>query len=148
MLLIVAVVLAMVQIPLARYQLGVGNQGIQIAYLQMLHNPELYTNDAMLNGTMSPDTYPSFFFQVCSRLLNFVPLPTLYLSLHILTTIGVFAAVMGLALAMTRNRAAAFAAALFLLTGHHQALAGETLYSQGITHTWAIFPLSLLGLNL
>ena len=49
---------------------------------------------------------------------------------------------------MTRDRWTALLSVAFLLAGHHEALAGETLYSPGFTHTWAIFPLSLPALLL
>jgi hypothetical protein len=37
--LLVCVLLALVQIPWAGYQLGVGNQGVQVAFLEKLQNP-------------------------------------------------------------------------------------------------------------
>src|SRR3954462_3322237 len=83
------VLLALVQLPWAGYQLGVGNQGIQIAFLEKLHNRELFSNDPMVTKTLG--SYPSFFFHFCAKLLGFlnVELPTLYLWLHILATAGV-----------------------------------------------------------
>ena len=80
--------------------------------------------------------------------MAFTNLSTLYLLLHVAATAGVFAAVIALSTAVTRNRWAGVACAVFLLAGRHQALAGEALYSTGFTHTWAIFPLSLLALYL
>lgn len=138
--------LAILQISWGGYQLGVGNQGIQIAFLQKLHDGELFRNDAMVSQTLR--SYPSFFFHILARLLSFTSLPTLYLTLHVAATAGVFAAIIALATAMTRSRWAGLVCAFFLLAGHHQALAGEGLYSAGFTHTWAIFPLSLLSLYL
>jgi len=137
---------ALVQIPWAGYQLGVGNQGIQIAFLEKLHNSELFKQDQMVQNTLSD--YPSYFFHLCAKLLAVVDFPTLYMWLHIIATTGVFAAVAGLSRAMTRNSWSIILCFLILLAGHHQALAGETLYSPGFTHTWAVFPLSLFALFL
>jgi endo-1,4-beta-xylanase len=144
--LLACVLLALAQIQWSGYQLGVGNQGIQIAFLEKLHNGELFLNDAMVKETLG--SYPSFFFHLCARLLALADLPTLYVWLHVAATAGVFAAVAGLSRAMTRNPWAAPVSLLVLLAGHHQALAGELLYSPGFTHTWAVFPLSLLALYL
>ena len=145
---VACVLLALVQLPWAGYQVGVGNQGIQIAFLEKLRDHELLLNDAMVTKTIV--TYPSFFFHLCAKLLSLThfDFSTLYLWLHIVATAGVFAAVAGLARAMTRNALAPVVCVLLLIAGHHQALAGETLYSPGFTHTWAVFPLSLLALYL
>src|SRR5438477_1222348 len=142
------VLLALAQLPWAGYQVGVGNQGIQIAFLEKLRDHELLSNDVMVARTLG--AYPSFFFHLCAKVLaaTHVDFATLYLWLHIAATAGVFAAVAGLSRAMTRNTWAAVVCVLMLLAGHHQALAGEPLYSPGFTHTWAIFPLSLLALYL
>ena len=122
---------ALIQIPWAGYQLGVGNQGIQIAFLEKLHNRELFSNDPMVVKTLG--TYPSFFFHLMSNLLSLADLPTLYLWLHIITTAGVFAAVAGLSLSHDLATSMPhFPCILILLAGHHQALAGETLYSLGV----------------
>ncbi|HVT81115.1 MAG TPA: DUF6798 domain-containing protein, partial [Phycisphaerae bacterium] len=123
-----------------------GNQGIQIAFLEKLHDNELFKNDVMVNETLR--AYPSFFFHIVARLLVFTDLPTLYLLLHVAATTGVFAAVIALSTGITRNKWTGLACALFLLASRHQALAGEALYSTGFTHTWAIFPLSLFALYL
>ncbi len=141
------ILLALLQISWGGYQLGVGNQGIQIAFLEKLHDHELFPHDAMVNETLR--SYPSFFFHLISRLLSFADLSTLYLTLHVAATAGVFAAVVALSNAITRNRWAGIVCALLLVAGrHHAAAAGEDLYSTGFTHTWAIFPLSLLALYL
>jgi endo-1,4-beta-xylanase len=143
---VACVLLALVQLPWAGYQVGVGNQGIQIAFLEKLRDYELLSNDVMITKTMG--AYPSFFFHLCAKLLQITQLDfaTLYLWLHIAATAGVFAATGGLARAMTRNTWTALVCLLLLLAGHHQALAGEALYSPGFTHTWAMFPWSLLAL--
>jgi GH35 family endo-1,4-beta-xylanase len=130
----------------AGYQLGIGNQGIQIAFLEALHDPRLYTRDLMVSQTLA--AYPSFFFSLAARLLSFLPLTTLYFLLHFLTTTAVFAAVGYLAKSLFRDSWTALLTFALLLAGHHQALAGATLYSPGFTHTWAVFPLTLLSLGL
>jgi GH35 family endo-1,4-beta-xylanase len=143
---LISVLFALVQIPWAGYQLGVGNQGIQIPFLEALHNPALFHNDLMVSDTLG--SYPSYFFHICAKLLSFTTLPTLYLFLHLLTTAAVFWSVAVLSLSIVRDGRVALLTMLMLLAGQHQALAGETLYSAGFTHTWAVFPLSLLALAL
>src|SRR5690606_953811 len=102
--------------------------------------------DSMVQETLG--SYPSFFFHLWAKALAWMDVSTLYVWLHMAATAGVFAAVAGLSRAMTRNFWAAPVVMLMLLAGHHQALAGEMLYSPGFTHTWAVFPLSLLALYL
>src|ERR1043165_9589526 len=115
------VLLAMVQLPWAGYQVGVGNQGIQIAFLEKLRNHELLTNDVMVARTLG--AYPSFFFHLCAKVLaaTRVDFSTLYLWLHIAATAGVLAAVAGLSRATTRNSWSAVVGVVILLAGHHQA---------------------------
>src|ERR1043165_4356918 len=115
------VLLAMVQLPWAGYQVGVGNQGIQIAFLEKLRDHELLSNDVMVAKTLA--TYPSFFFHLCAKVLaaTGVDFATLYLWLHVAATAGVFAAVAGLSRAMTRTAWAGLVAVVILLAGHHQA---------------------------
>src|SRR5262245_29824394 len=60
--------LALAQILWAGYQLGVGNQTIQIPFLKKLADPELYPRDAMVNGTL--ESYPSFFFRALALLVR------------------------------------------------------------------------------
>ncbi|MEI8197569.1 MAG: hypothetical protein WCI73_16870, partial [Phycisphaerae bacterium] len=138
--------LALVQVTWAGYQLGVGNQAIQISFLETLHNPQLFTRDIMVQTTLGQ--YPSWFFAAAARFLAYWEVPTLYLGLHLLATAGVMLALAGLGRTLGANRWTALTALLLLLAGHHQALAGETLYSTGFTHTWFVFPLTLLALVL
>jgi GH35 family endo-1,4-beta-xylanase len=137
--------LALVQIPWAGYQLGVGNQGIQVSFLETLHNPKLFIRDLMVRETLN--NYPSFFFHLCAPLLTLFTLPTLYLMLHLAATAGVFACVCGLSRSIVRDSWTAFTVLVILLAGHHQSLGGDALYSPGLTHTWAVFPLILLALS-
>src|SRR4051812_42936749 len=54
--------LAVCQIALAGYALGVGNQGIQIAFLKRWSDPALFSGDIMVRETMP--LYPSYFFRI------------------------------------------------------------------------------------
>ena len=138
--------LAWVQVSWAGYQLGVGNQAIQISFLQSLHDPGLFGRDVMVQTTRGQ--YPSLFFALCAPLLSVADLPTLYLVLHLLATAGVMITVVVLSRSITGKHWAGLVAMLLLLAGHHQSLAGESLYSAGLTHTWAVFPLCLLAMAL
>jgi hypothetical protein len=130
----------------AGYELGVGNQSIQVPFLLRLHDPLLFARDVIITTTL--DRYPTLFYRLLAHLLPVVALPTLYTGLHLLATVGVFFAVVMLARGMFRSDGVALVAALMLLAGHHQALAEQTLYSTGFTHTWAVFPLTLGALAL
>ena len=145
-LLPVAVGLAWLQMTLAGYELGVGNQAIQVPFLLRLHSPTLFAQDAMVTTTLA--VYPSLFYRAVAPLLAIAPLAKLYWALHLLTTAGVFFAVIALSWAMFRSRAAAVILVICWLAGHHQALAEQMLYSTGFTHTWAVFPLTLAALAL
>ena len=138
------------QVALAGYQLGVGNQAIQIAFLKRAINPLLYPGDAMVNATLRD--YPSFFYPLLSLVVRVWDLPAAYFVLHMVTAFGVLAFFFGLVRGMFRTSRTAYAAAavgvVLLLAGHHHALAGDDLYSTGFTHTWAVFPLAILALML
>jgi hypothetical protein len=141
----VCLLFALAQMAWAGYELGFGNQGIQIPFLETLHNRALFTRDVMVTQTLG--SYPSFFFHLCGGLLALFSLPTLYLLLHILTTTAVFGAAAFLSRSVFRDWRVAIFTMLLMLGGQHAGLAGATLYSQGFTHTWAVFPLSLLALG-
>ena len=138
--------LAWLQMNLAGYELGVGNQAIQVPFLLRLHSPALFAHDVMVNTTLA--AYPSLFYRALAHLLTVIPLPALYYGLHLLTTAGVFFAVIALSWVMFRSRGATVILITFLLAGHHHALAEQMLYSTGFTHTWAVFPLTLAALAL
>ncbi len=138
------VLLALVQAPWAGYQLGVGNQGIQAPFLLTLHDNGLFARDVMVQGTLP--AYPSLFFAAVAPLLHWFDLPTLYLGLHLLTGVAVFITTALLVRSMFADHWAPLLALLLLVAGHQHALAGETLYSAGFTHTWATFPLAILAL--
>ena len=141
-----AVLLALAQVAGVGYQLGVGNQSIQIPFLLRLHDPALFPADAMINETLP--WYPTRFFHLLAPALGWFALEPLYLALHLLTTAGVLLAAVALCRAMFRDHWSGLVLGLMLLAGHHRALAEETLYSAGFTHTWAVFPLALTALAL
>lgn len=138
--------LALALLQAAGYQMGVGNQSIQVAFLQRLHDPGLFQNDAMVNQTLAH--YPSLFFRALAGALRFCEIEPLYFVLHLLTAVGLFLAVAALAHAAYASAWAGFAAGALLLAGHHQALAEQALYSTGFTHTWAVLPLVVAALAL
>jgi hypothetical protein len=144
--LLACVLLALVQVQWAGYQLGVGNQSIQVAFLQRLHDPTLFARDEMVNQTLA--RYPSLFYGAVAQLLGVVEFQHLYLVLHLLTAIGLFIAAAALARGMFGSHWAGLVLGLFLLAGHHHALAEQTLYSSGFTHTWAVFPVMIAVLAL
>lgn len=138
--------LGLLQVSWAGYELGAGNQSIQVAFVERLRDPSLFRNDLMVNLTL--DRYPSFFYHLVAWGANVVPLPQLYLALHLAAAIGVFVAVAALCRSAFGGRWAGLVAGMFLLAGHPRALAEEMLYSPGFTHTWAVFPLALGALAL
>src|SRR3954470_11605461 len=83
--------LAAAQVALGGYQLGVGNQSIQIAFLKHALNPALYATDPMVTQTMP--VYPSYFFRMLAPLLHLARLENLYLTLHIATSFATLATV-------------------------------------------------------
>ncbi|MCG3149609.1 MAG: hypothetical protein PCFJNLEI_03074 [Verrucomicrobiae bacterium] len=139
-------VLAALQMWWAGYELGVGNQSIQVPFLLRLHDATLFARDVMVTTTL--ERYPTLFYRVVAQALPVVALPTLYAGLHLLATTGVFLAVVALARGMFQSDRVAGIGCLLLLAGQHQALAEQTLYSTGFTHTWAVFPLTLAALAL
>ena len=138
--------LAWLQMTLSGYELGVGNQAIQVPFLLQLHSPALFTNDVMVATTLAD--YPSLFYRALAPALAILPLPVLYYALHLLTTAAVFFAVIALSWVLFRSRGAAVILSVCWLAGHHHALAEQMLYSTGFTHTWAVFPLTLAALAL
>ena len=138
--------LAWLQMTLAGYELGVGNQSIQVPFLLRLHSLALFTHDAMVTTTLA--AYPSLFYRALAPVLTILPLPVLYYGLHLLTTAGVFFAVIAFSWVLFRSRGTTVLLVGCWLAGHHHALAEQLLYSTGFTHTWAVFPLTLAALAL
>jgi hypothetical protein len=138
--------LAAAQVALGGYQLGVGNQAIQIPFLKHWAAPWLYSADPMVLQTMP--AYPSYFFYLLSPLLAVMSVETLYLVGHMAASFLVLAAVYGLGRSIFRSHASAISAAALLVGGHLSALAGDSLYSMGFTHTFAVLPLAVGALAL
>lgn len=133
------------QLLLGGYHLGAGNQTIQIPFLQHLLDPSLYSNDAMVQQTQT--AYPTFFFHVLALLAHLIRnIPALYLTLHVLTTFCLNAAIYVLVRTIFHRDVTALLTLLLLVAGHHHALAGEELYSPAFTHTYATFPIAILAL--
>ncbi|NQU11872.1 hypothetical protein HQ590_13845, partial [bacterium] len=109
--LLACVLLALVQVQWAGYQLGVGNQSVQIPFLERLHDPSLFPRDEMVNQTL--DRYPTYFYALLAPALRLVRLENLYLALHLLTAVAVLAGAAALTRAMTGSNGAAFWTVLF-----------------------------------
>lgn len=138
--------LASAQIAMGGYQLGVGNQSIQIAFLKHWAEPWLYTTDPMVTQTMP--LYPSYFFRLLAPFLSVLSLNDLYLACQFLTSFLSLASVYWLARSIFRSHSSAVAAACLLVAGHLHALAGDALYSPGFTHTFAALPIAVAALAL
>jgi endo-1,4-beta-xylanase len=137
--------LALAQLTVAGYRIGVGNQSIQIPFLKSAIDPTLFAKDAVLSTTKD---YPTYFFRVLAVLIAHADLNWSYLLLHLLTATALFAAVYALAAACHPSKWAGPVAMLLLAAGHHRGLAGDDLYSSGFTHTWAVFPIAVAVLAL
>src|SRR5205085_5585946 len=93
--------LAVAQLAIAGYQLGVGNQSIQIAFLKHLANPSLYASDEMVRETAP--VYPTYFFHLLAPLLKVSSVESLYLVLQLVTAFLTLAMVYALSRAMFRS---------------------------------------------
>jgi hypothetical protein len=146
LVLLACLLLALLQVLWSGYELGAGNQSIQIPFLERIHDPSAFKRDAMVNTTI--DQYPSHFYRFLAKALRVVPLAPLYLTLHLLTAFSMLVILARMCRASFASHWAGLVAILFVLAGHHRALAEETLYSTGFTHTWAVFPLMIAALAL
>lgn len=142
----VCLLLAVAQVAVAGYQIGVGNQAIQIAFVKAWSNPDLFANDEMVRQTMP--LYPSYFFRAIAPLAHAFGVAPVYLVLQILTGFLTLASVYALGRAIFRSHSAALVGVLVLLAGHHDALAGDGLYSTGFTHTYFVLPFAVAALAL
>ena len=115
----VCLLLAWLQLTLAGYELGVGNQSIQVPFLLRLHDPTLFARDVMVGTTLND--YPSFFYRGLAPALAWVSLPKLYYLLHWLTTAAVLLFTIELCRALFRTYWPGLVTCLFLLAGHHHA---------------------------
>jgi len=143
---VMCLLLALAQVSLAGYQLGVGNQSIQMAFLEHSANPAFYSDDAMVTDTLP--AYPTYFFRLLAPFLHYVDLQPLYLALQIATAAATLLMVYALSRSIFRNQLSALAAVAVFLPGHLQALAGEALYSPAFTHTFVALPIALAALVL
>src|SRR4051794_3165828 len=123
--------LATAMVGFGGYQMGVGNQSIQIAFLKHWNQPWMYGTDEMVRQTMQ--AYPSYFFRMLAPLLYVMGLQPLYLFLQILTSFLTLSSVYLLSRAIFREHWPALTAASMLVGGHLQALAGDALYVPGFT---------------
>ena len=143
---VMCLLLALAQVSLAGYQLGVGNQSIQVAFLEHSANPAFYSDDAMVRDTLP--AYPTYFFRLLAPFLHYVDLRPLYLALQIATAAAALLMVYALSRSIFRSQISALAAVAILVPGHLQALAGEALYSPAFTHTFVALPIALSALAL
>ncbi|HEY7115153.1 MAG TPA: endo-1,4-beta-xylanase [Tepidisphaeraceae bacterium] len=137
--------LALAQVLFAGYELGVGNQTIQIPFLRHFQDPTLFANDPVVKTAAD---YPTYFFRLLAYVVPGGDVPAAYFYLHLLTTFAVLAAMAALTRAMFGDRLSGGIVVLILLAGHHRALAGDEFYSTGFTHTWAVFPLAIAAIML
>ncbi len=140
------VLLAVAQVVIGGYEFGVGNQGIQVPFLQRAMNAGLFAKDMMV--TTTAESYPTVFFRLLASPARWIGLERLYFLLHILTAFAGLVTAALLARSTFDSVAAGVVTALLLLAGHHQALGGDGPYSTGFTHTFAVFPLAIASLAL
>ncbi len=141
---VICLLLAIGQMAIAGYELGVGNQSIQVAFLERAANPAFYADDLMVNDTVG--AYPTYFFKLLAPFLYYVDIHSLYLWLQIATAFAALCTVYALSQSIFKSRLAALAAVGVLVPGHLQALAGEVLYSPAFTHTFVALPIALAAL--
>ncbi|MFI5377683.1 MAG: DUF6798 domain-containing protein [Tepidisphaerales bacterium] len=140
------VLLAIALILLGGYRLGVGNQTIQVPFLKWYIDSHLFANDPMVTNTIRD--YPSFFFQAAAALVRPFGLERTYLLLHVLTTIAFVGACYWLVKTIFNDSLAGLIMILLMITGSHQALGGDSIYSMGFTHTWFVFPIAIIAMEL
>ncbi|MGA2496347.1 MAG: DUF6798 domain-containing protein [Tepidisphaeraceae bacterium] len=140
------VLLAMALILLGGYRIGVGNQTIQVPFLKWYIDANLFANDPMVTHTIRD--YPSFFFQGAAALVKPFGLENTYLLLHVLTTIAFVGACYWLVKTIFNDSLAGLIMVLLTITGSHQALGGDSIYSIGFTHTWFVFPIAIIAMGL
>lgn len=141
---LLAVAFAVLQVALAGYTLGVGNQTIQIPMLKHLMNPELYAQDALVTDSVA--AYPSYAYVCLSFICQFVEYQVVYAVLHFISSCLLFGAVLYASWVLFDELQSGMTAACLLVLGQHQALAGAELYSIGFTHTWLTLPWMLWSL--
>lgn len=138
--------LGLAQVMWAGYQMGGGNQSIQLPFLYRSADSGLYAADAMVQATYG--RYPSIFFRALGPVAGVLGVGRLYFALHVLAAAGVLGGAYALGRAVFDSRATGVVAALILFASHHRALAGDAMYSGVFTHTWAVFPLAIWAMVL
>ncbi len=104
---------ALMQMALAGYSLGVGNQTIQIPYLKHLMNPQLYALDPAIAGTI--DAYPSWAYRLLAYLCVLVDYQIVFAVLHVCCAASVFAGLFYGSLYLCGHVWAGFCASLLIL---------------------------------
>lgn len=128
------------------YQLGSGNQAIQIPFLKHVIDSTQFANDFMVQSTFND--YPSYFFKFLAFFVNKFGLEKTYIALHFLTTFAFIYALHLLANTLFKDWLASLLIVLFGIMGHHMALAGDPIYFTYFTHTWFVFPIAIFTITL
>ena len=123
--------LAVAQVALAGYQMGVGNQAIQIAFLKRFADPTLYASDAMVQQTMP--LYPSLFFGHWRTLLGVMDVSSLYLLLQLATSFLTLAAIYALGRAIFQPCLGTGGSGI-PGGGPSACAGGRCIYSEGFAH--------------
>ncbi|NRA39786.1 MAG: endo-1,4-beta-xylanase [Planctomycetes bacterium] len=132
---------AILQITLSGYDIGVGNQTIQIPYLKHLLNPQLYTQDPAIVDTI--DAYPSSAYKMLAYFCVLCDYQFVYAFLHFICSFCVFAAVLYGSLTLFGEIWSGILASFLLIIGIQHGLAGADVYSLGFSHTWFSIPCML-----
>lgn len=135
---LLAVAFGILQVCLAGYSLGVGNQTIQIPYLKYLINPQLYAQDPAVIETIN--YYPSYAYKLLAYICVLVDYQIVYAVLHIVCSACLFGALLYASYILFGELWSGIICSLMVLIGQHHALAGADIYSIGFTHTWLSIP--------
>jgi len=140
-LLLTAAAFALLQIGIAGYSIGVGNQTIQIPFVQRFADGGLYARDVTLNNTI--DQYPSYFYRLLGLFCRLVDYKIVYAFFHLLSGFLLALAILHASLVLWRSLSPGLICLTILLAGHHRSLAGADLYFAGFTHTWFSFAIAV-----
>ena len=140
-LILTAAAFALLQIVIAGYSVGVGNQTIQIPFVQRFADNQLYSQDVTLNDTI--DQYPSYAYRLLALFCRLVNYKIVYAFLHLLSCFLLALAILQASLVLWRSLGPGLICLTVLLAGHHRALAGAELYVAGFTHTWFSFAIAV-----
>ena len=140
-LILTAAAFALLQIVIAGYSVGVGNQTIQIPFVQRFADGGLYAKDVTLNNTI--DRYPSYFYRLLAFFCRLVDYKIVYAFFHLLSGFLLALAILQASLVLWSSLGPGLICLIILLAGHHRALAGAELYVAGFTHTWFSFAVAV-----